>query len=109
MSMPAVITFVCQLGWNWDANHELRKWPVIAEVIQCSFMNNHFGATSFHSEASLQRQQRVVLALLEKSNIRKACRSCFGQKLAVARIRKTPLTRGSCTTLIGQNLPFPEH
>ena len=89
--MPAVITFVCQLGWNWDANHELRKWPVIAEVIQCSFMNNHFGATSFHSEASLQRQQRAVLALLEKSNIRKACRSCFGKLPVVQRPRELHL------------------
>jgi len=93
--MPAVITFVCQLGWNWDANHELRKWPVIAEVIQCSFMNNHFGATSFHSEASLQRQQRAVLALLEKSNIRKACRACFRRLPAVARTLKTPLRRAA--------------
>jgi len=31
----------------------------------------------------------VVYRLLEKSNIRKACRSCFGQIVAVPRTQKT--------------------
>ena len=49
----------------------------------------------------------VDSSLLETPNIRKACRTCFGQLPAVQSLCESPRSLGLATGKIGNNLLFP--
>jgi len=60
-----------------------------ADVTQLLQNTRGAGSTVAHLKSSVESR------LLENSNIRKACKSYFGPKLAVAPIQKAPLRGGS--------------
>jgi hypothetical protein len=63
------------------------------------------GATGTSSTPQTRGLNWVVLALLEKLNIRNGCRTCIGQLPAVQRLGDPPPLLGAATRKTGQLVP----